>query len=297
MQKIGYRLLERMTQANLTSNELNIILTIGKYQDNFGCIKGVYYKDVCSTLKISYQGFYDSIRNLERKGIITTQKGINDFNITLVDNQTFENGYLSLKYAFLSDSKFLELTAGAKLLAMHLFRKCEIRKKNVEEGASDSFQRKKDELLKDMSKLLGVTERTVRAYMGDLSPFISVYLENGYKYYIYFYKTALSTNKKITENAMSREKIAQAAMRRNRIIYKDETLKKKMTDKLTTLLSVYHNDIKEKPEFDFSDILCKSLQSLNKNIKNKYKWTRIVSATLVRSLLEEEFGYVAYAGA
>lgn len=41
--------------------EMQFIVYISQYQDNSGRVQGIYYKDICKALKISFQKLYLSI--------------------------------------------------------------------------------------------------------------------------------------------------------------------------------------------------------------------------------------------
>ena len=45
MQKLNYGILLKITEKQLTSNELNLLLHICLFQDDYACIKGIYYKE------------------------------------------------------------------------------------------------------------------------------------------------------------------------------------------------------------------------------------------------------------
>ena len=43
--KIKYSLLDKLN--SLTNKEVDFILYVARYQDDYGCIRGMYYRDVC----------------------------------------------------------------------------------------------------------------------------------------------------------------------------------------------------------------------------------------------------------
>ena len=74
MQKLSVEVLEKMLGADLSNHEIDMMLYIARFQDEFGHIRGVYYRDICENVGLSYQGFYDCLHSLERKGIIACEK-------------------------------------------------------------------------------------------------------------------------------------------------------------------------------------------------------------------------------
>lgn len=291
MQKLALEVIEKITSAGVTSNELNLILYIGRYQDEFGKIRGIYYKSACEELEISFQGFYDALRGLEEKGIIKQNRKNKDYDIVIIgnnkdDTNNYKHGYISLRHPIFRDKRFLKLTSGAKLLGIHLVRRESIRRNNTGyKETSHSYQRIKDEFLDEFSHMLKVTERTIRYYLGCLKPFLSIYLEAGRKYYITFHKGMINDSKEqnvhVYENEELRKQQSECAIRRNRI--KNETKVKGLMRKL----SVFTKQIMEHREFDLSEIIHMALERSNNNIKNPYKWKRTLNLENIESVMVE----------
>ena len=59
VQKIKNSIITDMIAAHLTSNEIDFLLYISRFQNELGQVIGVHYKDVCEKMGMSYQGFYD----------------------------------------------------------------------------------------------------------------------------------------------------------------------------------------------------------------------------------------------
>ena len=70
MQKIKSSVLARMIEAGVTSREFDFLIYISRFQDESGKVEGVHYRDVCTEMGISHQGFYDIKRSLEDKKLI-----------------------------------------------------------------------------------------------------------------------------------------------------------------------------------------------------------------------------------
>lgn len=286
MQKLSLFVLERMMAANLTSKEVNFILYVAQYQNEFGEVQGVYYKDICEHINISYQGFYDCLSSLKEKNIITCEKNsYYDWDITILDNsfvgkENYGRGYISVHYAMLQDKKFLKLRAKAKLMALWLLREWLICRKK---SGSDSYQLLKETFLGKFKELLNIGPRMARAYMGSLAPFLGIYLEDGRKYFLTFKKSAVD-NGFSQENTELREHALQVACRRNRVKLPDGDKKKDIHQ----ILSQHHPYIKRMREFNLAEIVAKSLKKINQNVKNKYKWKRYLNPALIHHYVMEE---------
>lgn len=87
MQKIKYCVLDKLLRADLSRAEMDFILHISHYQDDYGCVSGIYYRDICNALQISYQTFYDVLHSLQVKEIIAVTKAYyGDWDVTILDN-------------------------------------------------------------------------------------------------------------------------------------------------------------------------------------------------------------------
>lgn len=289
VQKIGLQLLEKITKKKLTNNEIDVLLHIARYQDNYGCVKGVYYKELCEELNISPQGFYDALKGLQDKEIISYKRGICDYDIVIIGNSVsytnnFTMGYISLALSIFQDVKFHELKAGAKLLVMHLIRENNIGKVNTEyKERACSMQRLKDKFLNKFSTLFNVSKRTIKAYLESLKPFMAIHMEEDRKYYLTFYQSAISKSvEQASENDVLREQQVKYALRRNRI--KNDTKAKALVRKL----SVFTKDIQKRVNFDFGKVVEYALMETNKTIKSKYNWKCTINLEMIEVMLKRE---------
>lgn len=284
MQKLSVTVLERMIKSNISSREVDFILCVGKYQNEYGTAEGIYYKDICDATGLSCQGFYNCKKSLEEKGIIScTKKSYFDYDITILDNsfagkENYGRGYISLHLGLFASEEFRELKAGAKLMAMWLLREWLIYKSK---SGKLSYQMLKGTFLDKFTGLLGVTARTVRAYLGMLKPFLNVYLEEGKKYYITFLSSMTgSIPGRDSENGELREHNVATACRRNRI--KDGTKQEKK--EICTILSQHDRELKN-ADISLSDIVARSLVIINENVRNKSRWKRYLKPSLIHKLL------------
>ncbi len=289
MQKIGISVFEKMVEKKITNKELDFILYIARYQNEYGVAKGIYYKDVCEAAGLSFQGFYDCKASLEEKGIIfCMKKSYYDWDITILDNsfkgkENYGRGYISLHNNMVRSEEFQKCRVGAKLLALLLMRDYNIARKK---SGKTAYQILKDNFLTKYKKMFGVTARVLRSYLGELAPFLDIYLDAGRKYYITFKRTAtgVDLSKVKSENDELREHDIKISCRRNKV--------KSITDEekndLMTVLAQYHKRIDKQMFFDLSEVVSRCLAVINEGKKNKSKWKRQINIPLLHKLLLED---------
>lgn len=295
MQKLKLNVLEEMFRNNLTNKEINFILHIAKYQDDRGCIEGIYYKDVCEATHMSSQKFYDSMRSLEEKGIIAvTKNDYTDWDITICNNdfsyytqEDYEEGrvspYINVNHALFSNEKFLNLKAGAKMMAIDLYRiivtSKEVSQKNTYiVGVSRLYEKYK--------KLLHMELRAIQNYMHDLKEIFGVYVRAGLFYISLNAHYKAKKQKKETE--AYNEHLIETSCRRNRIKWYDAKDKKDTAK----LLSQYRLPLKtayaQEPTLTIQNIIQESLEIINGQQANIHKWRRELQPKLVHKLLREK---------
>lgn len=288
MQKIGISVLENCIEKHITNNELDFLLYIAQYQNEYGVALGIYYKDVCEALGISYQGFYNCKKGLEDKEIIFCEKrNYFDWDITILNNnfkgkENYGRGYVSLHCNMVRDERFQDLRAGVKLLGLLLMREWKI---NLKKSKSKTYKILKT-TFNDKKDLFGISGRVLREYLSDLLPFFeNLYLQDGRKYYITFKDTAVGMDTgTTTENDELRLHEVKISCRRNRIKEVDSSDKKD----LSGILLQYDKLIKQQLFFNFSEIVKESLEVINSAIKNVYKWKRIINVPLVHKILRKQ---------
>ena len=90
-----------MMKSNLSSKEVDLILYVAQYQNNYGVASGIYYKGCLRSTNLSYQGFYNCRAALEEKGIIRSEKkSYYDCDITILNNEFdpehYDRGYVNI---------------------------------------------------------------------------------------------------------------------------------------------------------------------------------------------------------
>lgn len=283
--KIGNFLLGKMIQTKLTSKEIDFMLFIFPLQDNNGNVCGLYYKKLCKCMHMSFQGFYNVMRSLERKGIISCSKSNRmDYDIKILDN-SFRNeedrkdGYIPANYNILHDDEFYKLKAGAKLLALQILKISGAGKGEYEIG-TDKFYVK-------YTEMFGVSKRVMRTYLMQLKPFFSIGIKNG-KYYMRP-KVDICKRDKVQRESFA-EHTVDSICRRNRI--KEMDLKEKR--EVGQLIWQYEGVAAKlgKSLTEVTDALRaaaeKCIEILNDGQKRAKK--RILDIKLIHTLLREGLG-------
>lgn len=161
MYKLKKTYIERMLGAHLSSREIDFLLYIARFQNDEGIVQSVYFRDVCASINISHQEFYNILRSLSGKQLIKSEKNTRfDYEITLCDNsfsdKNFSEGYLNVESKDFACDEFRRMKAGAKLLYLYMQRYTEGR-----HMLAANFYA-------EYSKRLGVTVKTVQCYLKEL---------------------------------------------------------------------------------------------------------------------------------
>ena len=176
MQKIKYGVLDKLLRADLSRAEMDFILHISHYQDDTGCVSGIYYRDICEALQISYQTFYDVLRSLQAKEIIKVDKAFyGDWDVTILDN-SFQNGitgYVSTGDDLFLDPEFQKCGPQEKLLALEFLKIA----KNPSNGGK--YRIGKEKLLEKYGKLFSVTKRIILRKLHRLKRFFVMSITEG----------------------------------------------------------------------------------------------------------------------
>jgi hypothetical protein len=168
-----------MIDKQVSKSELAFLLYVAQFQDSYGTVHSVYYKDVCSAINISIQKFYDILRSLAQKRLIIYQKdNPADFKVHLVgnnfENLDFSKGYINVAEKDFCNSNFISLKVGSQLLYLYSQR--------FVEGKHMLLQNFYDEF----SKLFHVTRKTIQLYVQELKEqkylFISKKRNRAYHY-------------------------------------------------------------------------------------------------------------------
>lgn len=178
---------EKTQFHNLSDCEWRAYLYLTSCQEEeTGCVEGLYYKDVMKETGMCKQSFYNALKGLSEKGIITSEKNSEvDYDICITGNAipwkgnagaTYKDGYISLSNSLFYSEGFRKLKAHEIYLALY-FLKC------THCANEHSFHQRKKDFLSDWSRLFDVTERVVRGYLHSLKTFFTIGVKNS-QYYV-----------------------------------------------------------------------------------------------------------------
>lgn len=281
MQKIKYGVLDKLLRADLSRAEMDFILHISHYQDDTGCVSGIYYRDICEALQISYQTFYDVLRSLQAKEIIKVDKAFyGDWDVTILDN-SFQNGitgYVSTGDDLFLDPEFQKCGPQEKLLALEFLKIA----KNPSNGGK--YRIGKEKLLEKYGKLFSVTKRIILRYLHRLKRFFVMSITEGI-YYIRPNAHFAEKNSGKTDSELLREHVNRFVLRRNRATYTEKEGKE-----ASKLLTQYAGQVPDNRTLIrlFSEAVLESIRIRNAGIRNRYKWNRRLNPKFVHRLLQEK---------
>lgn len=181
MQKIRNSILDKMIEHKLSSAEIDFLIYISRFQDDAGKVTGVHYKELCKEMGLSYQSFYNIKTSLIEKGFILSEKKNRlDHDIIIVGNEflsegDIQGGYINTSHDMFYKKDFFKMRAGAKLLAMDLFRLSYVVNNQHKIGTKKFFEK--------YTKLFQVSKRIMRSYLMELKRFFSIGIVKG-NYYI-----------------------------------------------------------------------------------------------------------------
>ena len=209
--KIKYSLLDKLN--SLTNKEVDFILYVARYQDDYGCIRGMYYRDVCKNADMCKQTFYDTLRSLQAQGIITYSRVNQDYDITILDNDfsypgAYHEGYINVSRQVFHTRRFHELKAKEKLLLLHFMK--------ITHSASGSYQIGIGKLYTKYMQLLGVTKRVLRGYLHSLKKFFAIGIKDG-KYFISYLWTVFNDRVEVSETDQYMRHLVRVSCRRAKI--------------------------------------------------------------------------------
>lgn len=278
MQKLKNRVLDKMLQAHLTKAEVDFILELSHFQDDFGKIYGVYYKSVCEAIGVSYQTFYVTMLSLVDKGLISLDKAFyGDWDITIRDNdfsyqEALKEGYINTGHDIFYNKHFKQLKANEKLLAMQFLKIC---------GAGKNYHISVDNFYEKYAKLLQVTKRTLQVYINKLKVFFSIGIKNS-MYWITPRVAAFKSNAPSDLQNFSKH-LGGVACRRNRATYTQESLKDTID-----LIRQYGETLGIKIARAFLNAVDDSIRKVNAGISNKSKWDRQLRPKFIHKIIRKE---------
>jgi len=271
-----------MIQAKLTKCEMSLMLFLSFYQDEYGQVYGVHYKEVSEKTGMSYQEFYNAKNSLEEKGFIHCEKSNRiDHDITILNNSFFteedaKRGYINTGHNIFHTKEFYQMKAGAMLLAMKMMKNTYDDRGYFRIGVQKFYEK--------YTQIFGVTKRVLRSYLKQLKQFFSIGIKDG-KYYIEPKKIIYRKHGEKSEAECLREQRTEALLRRSRI----KNAAGKDIEEIRTFFKQYGPKAADKGKKLFSLIdkaIENSIEILNEAKKGKKQ--RFLNTALIHRLLREE---------
>lgn len=277
MQKIKTKVLHSWLEKNLTSAEMSFLMYVSHYQNEAGTAIGIYYREVCRTLEISVQTFYNLLESLQKKEIISIQRVSDiDYDVTILGNdfsdQNYQEGYVNTNRRVFYTKDFLTLKAPEKLMLVELMRAAYCN--------NGRFIIEKGKFYEKYIKIFSVAKRAVRGYLGSLRKFFQIVLLHG-KYIIVPDRNMFEKADQ-TEAVIYAQKVVQAGCRRQRM----KNVSKKAVKDTAGLWTQYRNcfaDISEK----LLTAITRSVQVINMYNAPKDPTIRELRPKLVHKILKE----------
>jgi len=241
MQKIFRPVLDRLIKQQVSNVELSVLLYIARYQDDYGTVVGVHYKDVCDATGICPQSVYDALDGLESKQLISISSShYGDRDILIIGNKdiyalaktngiTLDNDekipFLNLHHKIFHNKNFYSLKVNSKLLIMLFMFLTEANKdkKNIDSNGCRPIRHEK--FFKIYCQMFNVKKNTLRRYMTEIRHFFKIKLSKAV--YNIVPKNNVFTRdeiKKKTDDDLLVENLAKVGLRRKPALQKNNPL-------------------------------------------------------------------------
>lgn len=282
MQRLSNENVDRMIRAKLTKCEMNLMLFLSFYQDEYGRVYGVHYKEVCDKTGMSYQEFYNAKKALEEKSFICSEKSSRiDHDITILNNtflteEDAKRGYINTSHNIFHSKEFYQMKAGAMLLAMKLMKNTYDARGYFKIGVKKFYEK--------YTQIFSVTKRVLRFYLMQLREFFSIGIKDG-TYYIEPKKIIYRKHGTKSEAECLREQRTKAVLRRNRL----RNASGKDIQEINTFFRQYGPKAADKGKKLFLLIdkaIEKSIEILNGRKKGKRQY--FLNTALIHKLLRKE---------
>ena len=269
MHKLKHSLLLKLFKQKLTKEELNTVWFLCMHQDQSGLIIGVHYKMVAEFIDCCAQTFYNVLKSLQEKGIISvTQKETGDYDIYLIGNDfsdgDFTCGYINLRKKFFKSKVFMQLKANEMLLVMELLYRCGCH--------GGMFKIGRSTFIKNFMEEFGVTARTIERYLHMIRHYFRITLKG--KNYIFVPKAYTKQSMEKRDEDFCNEYQMRVMARRSKIKKTSEqeiVEAAKLINQYKAMAAERGKDIWEL----FRESLGKSLEWLNrdKGVRDRKKYS------------------------
>lgn len=277
MQKLKNQVVDKMMRSHMTKAEVDFMLELSHFQDDKGKILGVYYKNVCTAIDISYETFYVTLDSLVNKGLLRKEKACyGDYDIVILNNDcsypgAHQEGYVNTGIDLFYNQDFKKLKAGEKLLAMQFLKIA---------GAGERYYIGIKIFYEKYAELLNLTKRTLQTYLSRLKNFFKIMIKD--RNYLIRLKEICHKYNAPSDMENFSEHLTKVACRRNRATY--TTQEYKDTRRLISQCSPGKTITYIANAFLYA--VRTSIERSNEQQSNKYKWNRQLNPKFIHKLLD-----------
>lgn len=219
--KIKYEIIPKLN--TLSAKEWDLFLYLAQHMNQYnGYVEGVYYRDVMKVTGMCKQSFYNALKGLEEKDIVTVQKLSEvDYNVLILgnafpDREEYKKGYVKLNRKAFRRRAFWKLKAHEKYMLMEFLKCTHENGRSMKIGVSTLYEK--------FRKILGVSDRVIRGYLHSLRKFFSIGIKDGNYFITYLHSVFRDDVRKKPEEAWYREHVVKKECWRNHIQYNDEVI-------------------------------------------------------------------------
>lgn len=165
--KLKIAAFNNIISKHITRKEFVLLATCLRCCNSAGYAEGISYRDAIDYMSV--QCFYDCLRTLQDKHIISYTEGKQDYNVTVnncsfLKKEDFKEGYINLNDPIFSDEKFWELRVNEQLLLIDLYRMI------AASGSGKTIGREK--FYAKYMKMFQCTSRTIKKYIHSVKRFL-----------------------------------------------------------------------------------------------------------------------------
>lgn len=181
--KLKTSLLKKLIEKKVSASELSLLLYCVQRQDNDGLVLGVHYKDYCNDADLCEQSFYNALKGLKDKHIIsyTHNSQLKDYDIHIEDHSFPTNfkkykdktgQFIKMDASIFSSDSFAVLSANEKLIALDIYRQLVASPLHIKKFTLNGF-------IKTYSEMFSLSKRTILLYKTHLANVFRFKLKGG----------------------------------------------------------------------------------------------------------------------
>lgn len=125
---LGCKLNRKTVQTlikNGTSTDISLIFHISRISNTNGYVENLNYKEISEVINCSVQSYYNSLKRLEKTGLISLSKSLTETNCIILDNKflqkNYSKGYVNTNLDFIYGLDFKKIKLNSKKIALLYF--------------------------------------------------------------------------------------------------------------------------------------------------------------------------------